>query len=118
MSHYATIEGSMDHRKIEERSLALHRAIARRVRQDPKHLEAVRKRLADDVRSGKYSSSVVAAMEEWLEILNRSSRAEVLKLLVDKSEEAKRLRQSSPFVGILNQEERLRIFRRYESSGV
>jgi hypothetical protein len=46
----------MDHRKIEERSLALHREIARRLRADPKHLEAVRERLADDVRSGKYSS--------------------------------------------------------------
>jgi hypothetical protein len=56
-------EMAMDHRKIEERSLALHREIARRSRANPKHVMTVRERLVNDVRSGRYSRSVVEAGE-------------------------------------------------------
>jgi hypothetical protein len=38
--------------------------------------------------------------------------------LVDDSENARRLRQSTPFAGILTQEERRRILEKHESAGV
>jgi hypothetical protein len=50
----------MDYRKTEEHSLALHREIARRLRVNPKHLKTVRKRLANDVGSGRNKKSVAS----------------------------------------------------------
>ena len=45
-------------------------------------------------------------MREWLDILKSNSVEQVLQLLVDDSETARRLRQSTPFAEILTQEER------------
>jgi hypothetical protein len=57
-------------------------------------------------------------MQEWLDLLNTSSLEEILELLVDQGENARRLRQSTPFAGILTQEERRRIVEKHESPGV
>jgi hypothetical protein len=108
----------MRHRRLEERSLALHREIARRIRKNPDLLTGVRDRLTADIRSGRFSVSLTDAMQEWLELLNRSSVEQILELLVDQGENARRLRQSTPFAGILTQEERRRILEEHESAGV
>ncbi|HEY5705879.1 MAG TPA: hypothetical protein VIS96_09930 [Terrimicrobiaceae bacterium] len=42
---------------------------------------------------------------------------EVLEILTVDSDEGQRLRQSTPFTGILNQRERLDVFRRHEAAG-
>jgi len=57
-------------------------------------------------------------MQEWLDLINSSSLEQVLEFLVDDSENARRLRQSTPFAGILTQEERRRILEKHESAGV
>lgn len=108
----------MNHRQLEERSLALHREIARQIERNPDLLVRVRERLIKDTSSGRFSNSLVEAMKEWLDLLNRSSLQEVLNLLVDEGEDARRLRQSTPFAGILSQEDRRRILREHESAGV
>jgi len=97
------------HRRLEEQSLALHREIARMVRQNPELLTGVRERLSKDIDSGRFSISLTDAMQEWLDLLNTSSLELILELLVDQGENARRLRQSTPFAGILTQEERRRI---------
>ena len=53
---YANIGERMDgrHRKLEERSLALHREIAQRIRSNPALLTKVRKRLSKDISSGQF----------------------------------------------------------------
>jgi hypothetical protein len=106
------------HRNLEERSLALHREIAQRIRRNPDLLTKVRERLSKDICSGRYSISLTDAMQEWLDLLKSSSLEQVLELLVDDSENARRLRQSTPFAGILTQEERCRILEKHESAGV
>jgi hypothetical protein len=106
------------HRKLEERSLALHREIAERIRRNPELLAKVRERLGKDISSGQFSASLVDAMQEWLNLLKTVSLEELLALLVDDSENARRLRQSTPFAGILTQEERRRILETHESAGV
>ena len=106
------------HARLEERSLALHREIARRVRQDPGLLTAVRERLGNDIKSDRFSPSVTDAMQEWLDLLNANSLEHTLEWLVDPGENARRLRQSTPFAGILTQEERRRILEVHESAGV
>jgi hypothetical protein len=113
-----TEEMAMRHRKLEERSLALHREIARRIRQNPDLLTGVRDRLIKDIRSGRFSISLTNAMQEWLDLLNTSLLEQILELLVDQGENARRLRQSTPFAGILTQEERRRIVEKHESAGV
>ncbi|HZC35255.1 MAG TPA: hypothetical protein VE242_06560 [Chthoniobacterales bacterium] len=108
----------MRHRRLDERSLALHREIARRIRRDPDLLTTVRDRLTKDIHSGQFSASATDAIQAWLDLLNASSLEEILELLVDQRENARRLRQSTPFAGILTQEERRRILDKHESAGV
>ncbi len=49
---------------------------------------------------------------EWQEILNQNWES-VRKVLLDESEEGKRLRQSTPFAGVLTPQERWEIYRRF-----
>jgi hypothetical protein len=106
------------HKKLEEQSLALHREIAQRIRKKPDLLTGVRDRLLKDIGSGRFSISVTQAMQEWQDILNTGSLEQILELLVDPGENARRLRQSTPFAGILTQEERRRILEEHEPAGV
>ena len=46
-----------------------------------------------------------------------NSLNEILEILTQNSDEGQRLRQSTPFSGVLSQKERLDIFRRYEPTG-
>ena len=111
-------EKSVRHRKFEERSLALHREIARRIRSNPDLLSSVRERLSKDIRSGRFSISLTDAMQEWLDLLDSSSVEQLPELLIDEGENGRRLRQSTPFAGILTKEERRRILEKHESAGV
>ena len=109
----------MDHRKIEERSLALHREIAIKIRENPSLLLDVKQRLEDAVGSERHSESVKDALREWFDILDHKPVSEIIELLIDPGEEAARLRQSSPFAGILSEAERRTVFNRfYESARV
>jgi hypothetical protein len=57
-------------------------------------------------------------MQEWLDLLDSSSVEQLPELLVDEGENGRRLRQSTPFAGILTKEERRRILEKHESAGV
>ena len=94
-----TKDMAVRHRKLEERSLALHREIALRIRGNPDLLTKVRERLSKDIHSGRFSISLTDAMQEWVDLLKSSSVEQVLDVLVDDSENARRLRQSTPFAG-------------------
>lgn len=93
------------HELAEERSIALHRAVAERVLAEPSLLEAVRARVATWLRDGTVHAEYAHA---WAAILARPL-AEILPVLTDPGERARALRQVTPFVGILDQKERLRI---------
>jgi hypothetical protein len=88
------------------------------IRRNSDLLTKVRERLSKDISSGPFSISLTDAMQEWLDLLKSSSLEKVLELLVDDSENARQLRQSTPFAGILTQEERRRIIEKHESAGV
>ena len=55
------------------------------------------------------------AYREWLDLIEQHIFKEVLSLLVDPSEEGNRLRQSTPFAGILSKAEREAITRKMSS---
>jgi hypothetical protein len=101
------------HRRIDQRSLALHRAIADKLRNDPALLEIARENLdrwsATNSRSQPY-------WDAWREILNRPLE-ELLALLVEESERMTALRQATPFAGVLEPAERWEIYASFTSAG-
>jgi hypothetical protein len=99
------------HQEIDDRSLAMARAIVKKVDADPEH-RAVEN--AREVCRRWHRQRESAAVSEWLDILEKPWR-EVRSVLLDEGERGKRLRQSSPFVGILTNRERWQIYREYKA---
>jgi hypothetical protein len=94
------------HRLAEERSLAYHAAVAECLRRDPALLNIARTRLAEWI-AARHSPEHAHA---WQEILTRPLD-DILAFLVDPSERARELRQSTPFAGFLDPRERWRLWR-------
>ena len=99
------------HQWIDERSLALHEAGAARLEAEPHLLEVARANLQRWL-----AARPVAALREWQRLLDGLPLLQLLQLLRSPEDEAVRLRQSSPFAGILSPAERQAILARYESS--
>jgi hypothetical protein len=99
------------HQWIDERSLALHEAVAARLEAEPHLLEVARANLQRWL-----AARPVAALREWQRLLDGLPLLQLLQLLRSPEDEAVRLRQSSPFAGILSPAERQAILARYESS--
>ncbi len=59
-----------------------------------------------------YEKDPSPAVKEWLQILERPWEA-VREVLLDPTETGKRLRQSSPFCGVLTAQERWQIYRQF-----
>jgi len=98
---------SMDlHKLAAERSLAFHRVVASRLVQDSAVLERARKRLKTWLERTPDRPFV----REWNKVLAGDAE-KIAAFLVDRSELAEELRQSSPFAGTLDARERWRIWR-------
>jgi hypothetical protein len=100
-------------RRSEERSKALHKKIARKLRENPDLWNIPFENLKRWRRGGAQTPS---AQLEWERILRESESERVLALLESDSEESVRLRSSSPFTGILTEAERNDIFSRFRRS--
>ncbi len=100
-----------DHARLDERSLALHRLVAQKLVADPSLLDLAR---ANVGRWQAANDAPSFALGEWEQILGQPID-EIAKLLVDRSERATRLRQSSPFAGILTDAERKAIYESYSA---
>ena len=97
------------HEQIDRRSLALARAVADAIDRDPSRagLERARK------TCGRWRlQSPSPAVVEWSRILELEWD-EIRPLLLDPGEQGRRLRQSSPFCGVLSPRERWEIYRRF-----
>lgn len=101
------------HSWIDQRSLALDKAIAAKLRAQPELLLRAKDTLQNWLRQRQ--PTVPQVMLEWQEILTTWSFEKILALLTSSEQEPTRLRQSSPFCGILTQQERMKIFQEYES---
>jgi hypothetical protein len=99
-----------DHARLDERSLALHRLVAEKISADPALLDKAR---ANVRRWQAASGEPSLALSEWEHILDAAPVDEVVALLIERSERATRLRQSSPFAGILTEAERRTIYESY-----
>ena len=98
------------HEHINQRSLWLARAIVSRVDSDPERSGLAKAR---EVCQRWNKREPVAAVREWLAILDHPWE-EVRRVLLDVSEEGKRLRQSNPFCGVLTPQERWKVYKTYK----
>jgi hypothetical protein len=98
------------HLRIDLRSLALHRAIADKVRSNPELLEIA---LANLDRWSLSPGRSQPYWDAWREILKRPL-PEVLGLIVEQSEHMTAMRQATPFAGVLEPAERWAIYAEFE----
>lgn len=100
-------EAPGDHAALDRRALALGRALAERIAEDPSLLERarrhVRKRLENASPRERHD------LDEWARLLDGASETRIRQLLVDPGERATRLRQTLPFLDALSPEERREI---------
>lgn len=95
------------HRIAEARSLALHREVARVLRERPAVLETVRARVE---RWRQEGSGAHPYAEAWSRVLSRDLDS-IEAFITDPGQTARDLRQSSPFAGILDPRARWRVLR-------
>lgn len=95
------------HKWLDQRSLALHRLIAEKIRNDTDLFENVKRTLA------RWHEIVCANsqpyLEEWQRLVDLGIE-ECLAVATEDSEHANAMRQASPFSGILTNEERWEFF--------
>ncbi len=96
-----------DHRVLEARSLALHVLAARRIVADPRLVARARATLQRWL--DRYGERAPAALSEWQALLARPL-PEMLARATELSEDAARLRQSSPLATLLRPAERRRVY--------
>jgi hypothetical protein len=90
----------MKHSEIDQVSLELARRVADRLRLNPELLEIARANLARWSRQNASVGSLLRNYAEWEDILSRPVD-EICDVLCSDAEDAQRLRQNSPFVGVL-----------------
>jgi transcriptional regulator with XRE-family HTH domain len=106
----ATIEYARPLTREDRRSLALHRAIARRLADDPPAVIAqARRNLARMRGRGPEATQL---LREWDVILDRPVPA-LLAVLTDPGEWARELRHVTPFAGVLSAAERAAAYRAF-----
>lgn len=96
-----------DHRILDARSLAMHCKIVRKISQDPRLLEKAKANLLR--WSANSEGPKPRYLQKWQEILEEPWLT-IAEKLTSMSEEAVRLRSSSPFAGILDENEREQIY--------
>jgi hypothetical protein len=100
-----------DHTRLDERSLALHQLVAEKVRAAPALLDKARENVRRLAGSERKRLARFGRMGADSDI----PRQPMVALLAERSERATRLRQSSPFAGILSEEERRAVYESYSA---
>jgi transcriptional regulator with XRE-family HTH domain len=109
----ATVEYHPPMTREERRSLALHQAIADRLRADPEGVVARAKRTLDLMLAGSAGSSPF--LREWKLLLERPPEA-LLSVITARDPWTRELRHVTPFAGILTASERARVYREFSRS--
>lgn len=91
----------MKHSETDQVSLELARRITDRLRGQPELVEFARANLARWSQQNSSAPSLLRCYAEWQEILSRPID-EICNLLCSESDNAQRLRQNSPFAGVLS----------------
>ena len=95
----------MNYGNIDSWSVNVDRRIALALRRDPRLLGVFERRLRSKMATAR-SAAVGTDDWEWYVILTLWSPLRVIKLLEDSSEQATRLRKTSPLLSLLSEPER------------
>lgn len=106
----ATVSFTSPLTREDRRSLALHRAIARRLAADPEQVVSIARRNLARMRTRGGQASQL--LREWEILLNRPAPA-LVELLTDPGEWARDLRQVTPFAGVLSAAERADVYKSF-----
>jgi hypothetical protein len=98
------------HQHIDRRTLALHRAVAAKIRLEPALMQVALNNIARWEARG--FSRAQPYLNEWKRIIGQGADF-ALRSMVDPGEQATALRQSSPFAGVLTPAERTAILREW-----
>jgi len=93
----------------------MDQVIAEKLRAEPARLNVVVKWITERLNDPDYSVQSQEGLREWLELIQTEGLDGVLKRLADRTDEAARMRQNSPFGILMPDAERLEILRRYEA---
>ena len=91
----------MKHSETDQVSLEIARRVAERLRARPELMEVARDNLARWSLQNADSPSLLRCYAEWEAILSRPLD-EIRRLLCAETDESQRLRQNSPFAGVLS----------------
>lgn len=97
------------HRRIDERSLALHRAVADKLRVHPELLQIARDNL---MRWRPGAGRSLPYLDQWQRMIDGPIE-ELLSMIASADERMTALRQSSPFAGVLSPRERWAIYEQF-----
>lgn len=101
----------LSHQWIDLVDLAMHRAIARKIRRQPKLFKRAQRTLAHWEKARRSCSP---PLREWKQILRQNDMNSVLRLLTRPDDEGQRLRSTAPFCGILTEREVRAVWARYD----
>jgi transcriptional regulator with XRE-family HTH domain len=94
----------------DNRSLAIHRAIAIELRHDPTAvLKVARTNLRQLTEQHPHATQL---LNDWVNILNRPVES-IIEAMLDPSEHARELRHVTPFAGVLSSSERASVYRHF-----
>jgi hypothetical protein len=100
------------HRLLEARSLAMHAVIARKIEHDPTLLAIAHRNI--ERWSARWKDGPPAWLKEWQEVLKQPWQ-HIAAIITEPTEHGARVRQSSPFAGVLTNEERWRIYETFRA---
>jgi len=100
----------------EKQSLAMHQRIVERLMHDSNAVIGKALENLDRWAANREAAGVPAVYQEWRNLLVGKSANEIAQILLSQDENAVRLRQSSPFAGVLDAREVWRIKKDHEAA--
>ena len=95
---------SVSHEVLDAISLEMGRRVAQRLREQPELIRVAQENLDRWTRLNSNAPSLLRCYSEWRAILNRPIEG-ICTILVSDDQASRRLRQNSPFAGVLNARE-------------
>lgn len=102
------------HEVIDERNFEMDYVIADILRAAPEKLRLAQAWVERKLADPKYSDQNKESLREWLDVIETGGVEGVLAVLMSRSDESERLRQSAPFSMLMPDDQRRAILEKYE----
>lgn len=109
---WSSIEIMNTHQEIDNRSLEMHRLVAKKIRENPELFQSAVDTLAN--WRAIVCESSQPYLREWETLFSQGCEA-ALKIAEEGSEKAAAMRQCSPFCGILTHQERFEFLNQWRA---